>query len=636
MDLDPYTNNANMFESNYLSFVKKDELKRSTEMYKKSKNPLETGIVPTPAYSSMFQNIEEEDYQSNYVSSLTGEKVKVKDLKHNNMQPFLKGNVTQNVEKFTPKLDMNTGNNKLHIQKKELEGFFKPVGGFDNINGSPIYNNDYLKSRIEISKINNNVTPIEKIYVGPGLNKGYTSQGTGGFQQIDTLEYSRPKNMEELRSKINQKDTYFEIPFQAHAKGMDKRSVVTPYSKNKPEKTYSQTADNWFKSKSVITKDKMRPEINMKETVRPDVHVEYSGNMKFENIKGMSYKDDYGKDKILLNQNERTNTVEKTRVSNVTNTIKAFISPIMDAMKYTLKEYMVDAPRANGNSSAQIPKKLTVYNPDDVPNTTVKETLIHDSDLLNLTGPDGTYTTLHDEAKTTVKETLVHDSEYLNVKFPQSSSYVKNEDKMKTTTKETLPIVENVRNIGKGTYKVYMYNPDIVPKKTVKETTIKCSSSSIGNNSGIYKKIGAYLDKNIDLKLTNKQFTSDNEDLSGTAKSVCEHRQRSREAEENAEIDGTREDMLINAGHTPNPGQMNIPIDKENINMKSNKIIHDSYSQRETGNVNIIYQKGPEINDCAVTKENNKGNAYENRLDGNLLESLTRNDFNISINPIKI
>ena len=172
-------------------------------------------------------------------------------------------------------------------------------------------------------------------------------------------------------------------------------------------------------------------------------------------------------------------------------------------------------------------------------------------------------------------------------------------------------------------------------KKTVKETTIKGTSSEFGFIGGLINSIlGGYATKEIDLKVTNKQFTSDNEDI-GIAKSIYEHRQVSREAEENAEIDGARERLLIDAGHTPNPGRMNIPVDKKDVNMKTNKLITDSYSQRESGNVEVIYQKGPEIDACGITKEQQtENNAYENRLDSSVLESLKNNDFNININPI--
>lgn len=522
-----------------------------------------------------------------------------------------------------------------------------------------------MKSRLQISQIENNVSPVEKIRVGPGIGKGYTSGGFGGFQQTNIADFAKPKSMDELRSKINQKESYFQIPFQAPPKSTDKRGVITPFAKNKPEKTYLQTEDNLFKTTGAIVKESGRPEQSIKITARPDLHVEYQGGAKMEYMKG-NPDDDYGKENILVYNNSRQETQTKTVVSNITNNIKAFISPIMDTLKYTLKEYMIDAPRAVGNSSAQIPKKQTLYNPDEAMKTTVKETLIMDSDILNLNAPDKTYSALHDEAKTTVKETLVHDSdilnlnaldktysalhdeakttvketlihdgEHINLKGAYSSSYVYHEDKMKKTMKETLPVQDTVRNIGKSQYRVSLYDPDKVVKRTTKETTIK-GKSEYGFIGGILNGlIGGYATKDdIELKITNKQFTSDTDEY-GIAGATTEFRPRNRDAEENAEIDGTREQQLIEAGHTPNPGGKNIPIDKKDINMKSNKLIQDSLSQRSSGNINIIYQSSPEIDDCVFTRDKENKNAFSGRLDGGILESLKHNDLNIGINPIR-
>ena len=210
---------------------------------------------------------------------------------------------------------------------------------------------------------------------------------------------------------------------------------------------------------------------------------------------------------------------------------------------------------------------------------------------------------------------------------------MKNEDKAKTTTKETLPVVETVGNFAGKSYKIVTYNPENMAKKTVKETTIK-GSAELGYIGGVLNSIlGGYATKEVDLRNSHKQFTVDNESV-GIAKSTAEFRQVSREAEENAIIDGTREAQLIAAGHTPNPGNMNIAIDKNDVRMKTNKLVDDSYAAREAGNVGVIYQTSPEINECEITREQNMNNAYENRLDGSLMDSLKDNEFNININPI--
>lgn len=658
-----------IYDSTYWDKIKKDEQNRSDDMYKKSKDPFNTGIVATPAYASMFQSIEEKGNNSSTVSSLTGKNIDIENFTHNNMQPFFKGNVTQNVDvdNSTSRLDIYTGVDKLYQNKKEVGCFFKPTTDMGNVCGMKNHD-DFYKSHIVPSKINNNIFPIEKIKVGPGLNQGYTSYGTGGFQQAESLDYARPKSLDNLRSKINQKTNCYEIPFKAPVKGTDQRAVVTPLAKNKTETSYEQNPDQWLKTTGSILKNTERPEHYLKATSKVDSHVEYNGIANNGIIQGNGTDDDYGKSKIIVYNNERQFTETRTVVSNATSIVKAVVAPLVDALKFTIKEYTVDSARAaGGNIRTQIPEKATLYDPvnhvmkttvkettihdaemnnltgpdgtysalNDQAKTTVKETTIHDAEMNNLTGPDGTYSALNDQAKTTVKETTIHDSEMNNIKG-NTANYVNTDDDAKKTIRETLPVEDTTRNIGAGTYKVYVYDPDLAVKTTVKETTIK-GKSEYGFIGGILEGlIGAYTSIPVSLKNTHKQFTSDYSEY-GIAGSSEEHRQTSREAEYNAEIDDTRERILIAAGYTPNAGKMGmVSTDKEKVNMTTKKQFENSIASRNVGNVSKIYQKSPNpIEKCSITKPHMVANAYDNRLDGSLLEPLKTNDFDIRINPIK-
>ena len=108
-----------------------------------------------------------------------------------------------------------------------------------------------------------------------------------------------------------------------------------------------------------------------------------------------------------------------------------------------------------------------------------------------------------------------------------------------------------------------------------------------------------------------------------------------RTADENAEIDGTRESLLISAGYTPNPGNININSDPSEIEFTTKKPFENSISARDTGNIGTIYQSTPVFDNCSITKMPDKSNAFSNRLDSDLLEQITTNDFAIKINPIK-
>jgi len=721
----------NIYSSRYWDKVKEDEQSRSDTLYEKSKSPYKTGIVAKPANSDMFTRTHYNELSNDdNISSLTGEKMEKNDFAHNNMTPFLRKNVTQNtnIEHMSPLLDNRTGNNQYWQNKKELPCLFKPeINSGGNICGMK-NNDDFVKSRIDVSEKVNNFFPIETIKVGPGLNKGFGSQGSGGFHQSDTNEYAKPRNLEELRSKINQKETYFEIPVKGHIKGTDQRAIVTPFTKQRPDTVYEQTEDMWIKTTGAHTKESLRPSQNIRPTTRQESHIEYKGVVS-KNNNNIGFEDDYGKSKIMVFNNEREITETRTVVSNVTSIVKAIVSPIMDALKYTMKEYTVEAARGVGNPSIQIPEKSTLYDPDnhimkttvkettlhdtenanlsgnketysalndlakttvkettlhdsentnlsgnketysalndlakttvkettihdsentnlsgnketysalnDLAKTTVKETTIHDTENANLSGNKETYSALNDLAKTTVKETLIHDGVLTNIKV-NSSGYVTGDDGAKITLRQTMPVIDSVRNIGGMTYKVSVYDPEIVAKTTIKETTI-LGKSEYGFMGGMLEGLfGGYLNADVVMKNTHKQFLSDTNEY-GIAGSSTEFRQRDRTAEENAEIDGTRENMFIAAGHTPNPGNMNINIDSSEIEMSSRKAFENSVSARDNGNVGMIYQSSPSIDNCSITKTPNKSNAYANRLDSDLLEPVNSNEFMTTqrINPIK-
>jgi hypothetical protein len=210
---------------------------------------------------------------------------------------------------------------------------------------------------------------------------------------------------------------------------------------------------------------------------------------------------------------------------------------------------------------------------------------------------------------------------------------LKADGKTKTTLRETLIMEDTSRNIGAAVYKVYMYNPENAAKRTVKETTIK-SSSDLGFIGGVINSLlGAYASSEVEVRNTHKQFTSDHEEY-GIAQAVGEFRQSSREATDNAEINGAREQLLINAAQTPNGAGPNIPIDKSDVTFLSNKLVQDSYSVRDSGNINTIYQQPPQLSDDTMTRTKLFPSAFDDRLDSSILEPLKDNDLSIIINPI--
>ena len=708
----------NIYNSKFYSETKAYEQNLSDDFYKKAQMPFQTGVIP-----HYFTG---DDMNVNVIKSLSGNDININDFKHGNMQPFIKKGITQNVEQFGLSKNMGYSSDTKNTRKTEVAktDFFPSMPDFNN----NIDTSKFLISRTNLSQLQNNISPIQSVLVGPGLNKGYTSEGTGGFQQADTVNFIKPKTKDELRPLSNQKSSLYTLPMKPK-NNVEQRGVVMPMEKNRADRSFSRTEDNWFKGQSVIKKEVDRPIENLTDTsTRTNSHVNYYGPLKNQED-FINKNDDYGKNNIIIYDNERNLTQIETPVANFSSVIKAMVSPITDAIKITMKEYLVDNPRQNGNAAPQSPEKSTLYDPIthtmkttikettihegnngnlsgmdetysalydtaktttkettihednggnlsgmdetysalyDIAKTTTKETTIHEDNGGNLSGIDETYSALYDIAKTTTKETTIHEDNGGNLSGMdetysalydmaktttkettihegnggfmegKQSGYVKNNSRARTTLKETLPCGGTVRNINKTSYySTYVYDPSIVAKTTVKETTIGLGGSGYGFLGGLLNGLfGGYLIK--DEKAKNTQRQNSLTDNYGIAGSKTIFTPTDREADYNAEIDGTREILMMKAGRTPNAGGKFVGVPKEDINMVVNKRQIDLEESERIGNMGLAYDGLPSpIENENLTKQKFTTNAYNNRLDSRILSSLVDNDNIIKINPIR-
>ena len=740
----------NIYNSKFYSEIKSYEQSLSDDFYKKAQMPFQSGVIP-----HYFTG---DDMNPNIIKSLSGNDININDFKHGNMQHFIKKGVTQNVEQFGLNKNMGYSSDTKNINKKEIEtsDFFtnKPY-----YNDTTIDKNNFLASRTNLTKIQNNISPIKSVLVGPGLNKGFSSIGTGGFQQADTVNFVKPKSKEELRPLSDQRSSLYTLPMKPK-NNVEQRGVVMPMNKNRSERAFNQTEDNWFKGQSVIKKEVGRPEENLTDTTaRNNSHINYYGPLKNQD-EYINKNDDYGKNNIIIYDNERNLTQIETPVANFSSVIKAMVSPITDALKITMKEFFVDNPRINGNATPQLPEKATLYDPvTHTMKTTIKETTIHEGNNGYLTGADETYSALYDTAKTTTKETTIHegnggvlsgadetysalydtaktttkettihegnggvlsgidetyaalydtaktttkettihegnggvlsgidetyaalydtaktttkettihegnggtlsgadetyaalyDTAKTTIKETtihegnggfmegKQSGYVNNNNRARTTLKETIPCGGTVRNINKISYhSTYVYDPSIVAKKTVRETTVGTGGSGYGFFGGFLNSLlGGYLIK--DEKAKNTQRQNSLTDNYGIAGSKAIFTPTDREADYNAEIDGTRELIMMKAGRTPNAGGKFVGVPKEDINMNVNKRQIDLEESARIGTMGLAYEGLPiPIEKETITKEKYQTNAYNNRLDSTILSSLIDNDNIIKINPIQ-
>ena len=434
------------------------------------------------------------------VMSMNGTYMDRTNFTHNNMVPFFGGTIKQNVDKFTNShiLLNHNGTDDLYKSKAEVKSFYDQCQNIDNIQGSE-NNTEYMLQNIVKPIARNNDFPIPQVHVGPGINRGFTSKPTGGYQQLDVQELILPKTVDELRVADKPKTTFAGVVVDGLKASV--RGDLGIVNKNKPDTFYEQTPDMWLKTTGAHVKPMSVPEQLVKDTNRQDASMEYIGSAfgkeKVKRTKdssvrmarrpilehfdlgnvslslhGIKDKDDYGKANILVYENERDVTSTRVYQGNLTTIIKSMINPITDMIKVTKKEDTINNPRHFGNMSIQIPEKATIYDPNDVARTTLKEQLIHDSTTGNLKGHEKlTIYDPNDVARTTLKEQLIHDSKTGNLKGHEKLTIYDPNDVARTTLKEQLIHDSKTGNL-KGKEKLTIYDPNDVARTTLKEQLI--------------------------------------------------------------------------------------------------------------------------------------------------------------------
>ena len=93
-------------------------------------------------------------------------------------------------------LDKYTGSGTQRIEKQGVAPMFKPQKDMNWTHGMPS-TTEYMQGRMRsvLTQKMNNTKPWEEIRVAPGLNQGYTNNGSGGFNSgMEARDAWRPKN----------------------------------------------------------------------------------------------------------------------------------------------------------------------------------------------------------------------------------------------------------------------------------------------------------------------------------------------------------------------------------------------------------------------------------------------------------
>ena len=579
---------TNVYTSKRAYNIFQDEQKQANVLFDKSLYPQDTNVVtPGPPYPIMYNKVDYADktlpiefdkYQkydnilvdnlgdnsppmtNKVVSnksipetggfngiSLTGNQIDPNNFTHNNMQPFFGGGVKQNLDEFSTRgtFETFTGTNDNYQNKQEQTPLFQPQKNMSNTYGSQNLDG-YMLDRYYVSNIRSNESPIQQVYVGPGLNQGYTNEPSGGFQQADTLDYVLPKTTDETRVKTNPKISYYGR-VNSGQKIAKPGKIGTVY-KNQPDTFYVQQPDRYFTTTGQIIAPEQRPCIVTKYTNRKTTElISRKGSAapthgtvaqvrsKYKVSNKVTYKyddpidsnkagqwsildlfsgnnkninDDYGKKTIKLRNNKKLPSNNKNFVINYQSQNKSTPARSTQKVKVPKKYGMIKNERETGNFNGST--KGVVYDPNNIARATIKETNIDNYYRSNV-GVNTKGNVVYDPndiARTTIKETNIDNNFRSNVGVNTKGNVVYDpNDTARTTIKETN--IDNYyrSNVGVNTKGNVVFDPNDIARTTIKETNI---DNNFRSNVGVNTKGNVVYDPNHIARTTIKETNIDN------------------------------------------------------------------------------------------------------------------------------
>jgi hypothetical protein len=345
------------------------------------------------------------------VYSLTGEPINTKNFSHNNAVPFFgskpKGRTTD-VDTHESILDSYTGTGSQKICKEERAPLFAPQPGMQYTSGMPNFT-DFFQSRVNPGTQMANVKPWEEVRVAPGLNQGFTSCGSNGFNSgMEARDLWVDRNVDQLRVDTNPKLTY---SLENHEGPSYSWNVQQPpdaktygrVEKFLPDKFYLNTPDRWLTTTGLEKAQTGRPAELLKDQNRICTTTEYFGansNISgtkehapehYEPAKRLKYdgkptinvsargkneptKFEYGRGVTRLNSTNRSTIQPSSFLGTAINgAFKAVVAPILEAVRPSRKENSVGTIRPYGHVQNTVSAGVA-YNPADRTPTTIKET----------------------------------------------------------------------------------------------------------------------------------------------------------------------------------------------------------------------------------------------------------------------
>jgi hypothetical protein len=391
------------------------------------------------------------------IFSLSGNYLDSEQFKHNNMIPFNGGKVkgrTYDMNITESVLDNMVGSGSQTIKKIEQAPLFKPEENMQWAYGMP-NQSDFYQSRVIPGTKNNNVKPFDTVMVGPGLDKGYSINGSNGYNSgMEARDKWLPKTVDELRVDTNPKLEYELLGHEGPADSFIKTAATTQMlgrvEKQRPDTFFINTQDRWLTTTGSEKGEALRPIQEMGIIRRNDIPIDYMGPAGAIDVKATTAPQNFEPSKrheVLEGMINHSRAVGKgpstdvdnylkshTNYENHRSTIKqpdsfrsgfsgaigAVVAPIMDIFRPTRKDETINNVRVYGEATGSVPKGY-VYNPQDTTPTTVKETTLY-SPTFNINNQkDGIYVNNYTSPDLTQRDTT--SAEYFTAAGGYATNY---------------------------------------------------------------------------------------------------------------------------------------------------------------------------------------------------------------------
>jgi hypothetical protein len=378
--------------------------------------------------------------------SLTGNYMNTQEFDHNNMVPFNgrkpRGQVYNNNNSETI-LDNYVGSGSQVIKKIEQAPLFSPQENVQWTYGMPDMSDFYQSRQNPVNK-NHMVKPFESIQVGPGLDKGYSSSGSLGFNSgMEARDKWLPKTVDELRISTNPKQEYdlngLQGPAQSAIKNVGLEGKVEKY---RPDTFFINTQDRWLTTTGAEKAGQLVPEYIVKPSTRNETAT-YQHGTPNATLKTASYvptkheaskriqlegfnvghssatksaplqhesQEKHHNSHTNYENNRSINTQPQTFGSGFSSAIGSVIAPILDILKPSRKEEYTCNMRVFGNMTGEVPNGY-VFNSEDSANTTIKETTLYQPNTyIGNQNDNAGYLVSDHQPITNQRDTLNHDS----------------------------------------------------------------------------------------------------------------------------------------------------------------------------------------------------------------------------------